>query len=164
MKKLKYVALGLGIILVLAALGLYVLYLSMPPAARIPEDAYRALTLSNASTLYSLEPNTVGEFHNYSVLGKIQLNEAGTRKAAREFENVVPTRHSGVRKFCFDPRHALRVVHDNHAYDFLLCYECDSLVIYKDATAIGRLPAYGSPSVLNGMLDAAGLPISKSGR
>ena len=63
---------------------------------------------------------------------------------------------------CFDPRHALHVTSRGHKFEFLLCYACHQMAVYRDGKRIGTLGIAGSAKPMNALLAAAKLPISKS--
>jgi hypothetical protein len=131
---------------------------------KIPDAAAHALANPSAVILYSLEPNAPRnqqpEFSGYRLLGKVELDPrrasqaiAAFRLAAAEWDHAV-----GV---CFNPRHALRVVSGGKIYDFLLCYQCHQMQIVGDGAFV-TIGAAGSPAVLNGLLEAENIPVSRS--
>jgi hypothetical protein len=112
--------------------------------------------------LYSLRPDIpfTGEktgFHGYKILGQTDLTAAEFRRAADDFINAVQSysESDGIAT-CFNPRHGLRIRTGDHEYDFLLSYECHSLLVYvdKDDTASSKYGTSGSPKDLNRLLDS----------
>lgn len=139
-----------------------------PPENTLPPAAAQALRAPGRVVLYSLEPwdhPAAGEktFHKVRILGRTELD--GTRSAAAiaELEAAVAG-WDGLRAACFDPRHALRVTAKGHTYDFLLCYDCHQLEVYRDNKDFASLGAAGSPQVLDELLSAAKVPLSWSAR
>jgi hypothetical protein len=132
----------------------------------LPAELRHVLELAKSAELYSLEPLSTHEsapkFQGYEILGETPLNAADTRIATEAFSKAVEAGNGNMPN-CFDPRHALRIVLDGHRYDFLLCYACAQLTVYKDDKEFTDLSAAGSPKVLNDLLQAHHVPISHSG-
>jgi len=131
----------------------------------LPPDAAEALRAPEKVVLYSLEPvappgEKTNNFNGYKILGHVDLVQDQAVKAIVELKSVVSA-WDGVVAECFEPRHALRVTAGNHTYDFLLCYECHQLEVYRDGKSIASLGATGSPKVLNGLLSAANIPLPR---
>ncbi|GAA0717277.1 hypothetical protein [Dokdonella soli] len=132
----------------------------------LPADASRALESAKQIVLYSLEPwerpsKVEVTFHGYKVLGKTELDESHTATARGAFKSATAA-WDGRIATCFDPRHALRIVSDGHVYDFLLCYACHQLEVYRDDAQVASIGATGSASVLNKLLADANVPASQS--
>jgi len=144
-------------------------YLDLPISAaknKLPPEAVQALRAPGKVILYSLEPwatPSAGEatLQRFKVLGRTELDRNQVVKAIAELEAAVAG-WDGMKAACFDPRHALRLTAKGHTYDFLLCYACHNLYVYRDEELLGTSGAAGSPKVLNGLLSAAGIPLSTS--
>ncbi len=133
---------------------------------KLPPEAEQALRAPDKVTLYSLEPwdeptSSDKTLRDVKILGQTELDGKRRATAIAEFKSAVAN-WDGMIAMCFDPRHALRVTAQGHTYDFLLCYECHQFYIYKDEDLLTTLGAAGSPKVLNGLLSAAKIPLSKS--
>jgi hypothetical protein len=133
---------------------------------KLPPEAEQALGAPGKVTLYSLEPwdrPTPGDktLRNVKVLGQTELDEGRGAKAIAKLKAAV-SGWDGMMSAYFDPSYALRVTAKEHTYDFLLCYECHLLAVYQDDQLLTTLGASGSPKVLNELLSAAKLPLSKS--
>jgi hypothetical protein len=134
---------------------------------KLPPEAEQALRAPGKVTLYSLEPWDIPlpgahALRNRRILGQIELDGERRATVIGEFKSAVAN-WDGMIAMCFDPRHALRVKAKAHTYDFLLCYECHQLYVYRDDKLLTRLGAAGSPKVLNELLGAAKIPLSRSG-
>ncbi|WP_229743878.1 hypothetical protein [Aliidongia dinghuensis] len=134
----------------------------------LPAAAEQALTAHNSPILYSLEPRAPrvkGDqgLLGFQVLGKTALSDEDAEVAVKAFRSAIGDWVGGSAAACFDPRHAIRVLYGEHTYDFLLCYQCQSIWIYEDGKILTRLGAAGSPKELNALLTAAGVPLSTSG-
>jgi hypothetical protein len=130
------------------------------PENRLPAEALSALHAPDSVVLYALEPWDDGrpQLHGYKVLGKATLDGEQRAAALAEFETSV-ARWDGAVGACFDPHHALRVEHEGHTYDFLLCYLCQSMQVYRDGKEFAGVGATGSAEPLNALLRAKGLPL-----
>ena len=134
----------------------------------LPPELAQVLHNAQHAMLYSLEPwadpeGDVPRLQRYQILGRTELDATQTSVAAKEFEGSVG-QWNGMVAMCFDPRHALRIVAEGHTYDFLLCYRCQELYVYRDESknAIAMLGASGSPQILNDLLVSANVPLSTS--
>ncbi len=135
---------------------------------KLPVDAADALQVPGKVILYSLEPWSMvttndNAFHGYKILGQATLDGKQAAIAVAAFESAISDKEHQFHAACFDPRHAIRLKSNGHTYDFLLCYACGYLYAYRDDKNIAMLDAAGSPKVLNGLLMANNVPISKSG-
>jgi hypothetical protein len=158
-----------------AALLCLLLLMPVPDACAalgnaLPADAAEALRSASEAEIYSLEPydSAVDEeadssrLHGYLVLGKTALDPVSSRAAVAEFETAVAN-WNGLVAACFDPRHGLRTKSNGHTFDFLLCYDCNGLAVYRDGTLLTSIGVTGSPRVLNEMMEALGLVLSETG-
>jgi hypothetical protein len=151
-------------ILALAATG--ALQAATPAPNVIPDEALQVLSSPNKATFYSLEPwerpkPGSKNFHSYKILGKTDLEPKAEQVVANAFQKAVAD-WDGRIAMCFDPRHALQISSGGHTYDFLLCYNCHQLYIYKDDKLLASLGAAGSPKFLNGLLVASHVPVSQT--
>lgn len=141
---------------------------------KIPSDVRAALQNPEHAVLYSIDPyirrkygddNKLlpeprpGEvFHDHTVLGTLELDGKKASRAAGAFQYSLTW--PDVSEFmCFDPRHGLRVTSGGHVYDFLLCYECRQIVVFRDGVGVGSRTASGSPQTLNALLTEANVPL-----
>jgi hypothetical protein len=158
MKLLIFIILGLATIGGLPA--------ATPTPNAIPDEALKVLRSHNSATFYSLEPwerpNPEDKtLHGYKILGKTTLDPKNEQVVEGAFEKAV-SNWDGMIANCFDPRHALSLSSSGHIYDFLLCYNCHQLYIYKDDKVIASMGAAGSPKFLNSILAAAHVPVSQT--
>lgn len=136
---------------------------------KLPAEAAAALHAPEKVVLYSLEPWSQptannATLHAFKILGQTTLDTKQGAIAISAFEAAIPDRVSRnrIQELCFDPRHALRVTANRQTYDFLLCYACGYLYVYRGNQNIAMLNALGSPDVLNAILTEAKVPLSKS--
>ena len=135
---------------------------------KLPPEAEQALRAPGKVTLYSLEPDILPVprdkalhqvFYNVKLLGQTELDGKQSATAIAELKSAIP-RWKGLIFMCFSPRHALRVTAKGHTYDFLICYACQQLEIYRDDQHLTTLGVARSPKVLNQLLRAAKVPLA----
>ncbi len=133
----------------------------------LPPEFQHILDSATNVALYSLEPlsartGPVGRLDGFEILGWASLDRDEAKHAAAIFEKAVAD-WDGLNADCFDPRHALHIVDHGRAYDFLLCYACEQLVVYRDGQEVAQVGASGSPTAMNDLLRELDLPVSHSG-
>jgi len=138
----------------------------MYPWNVLPDEALEVLRSPHSAIFYSLEPwerPKLGDktLYHYKILGQTVLDPTQEQVVAGAFQMAVGE-WDGLIANCFDPRHALRISSRGHTYDFLLCYNCHQLYVYKDEKLLANLGAGGSPKFLNGLLSAAHVPLSQT--
>jgi hypothetical protein len=132
----------------------------------IPIDASKALHSAHNAVFYSLEPwsphpNPKPALYGFSILGEKRIDGPSFVAVVKEFEAAVE-RSDDRMAACFDPRHAIRVTSGKHRYEFLLCYACHQMAVYRDGKRVAMLGAAGSSKPLNALLAQLNLPLSQS--
>lgn len=132
----------------------------------LPAEATQALHSNGNAIIYSLEPwekpgKQVTRLQRYEILGQSDLTDAQRSIAVGAFDSAIAGWDGNVA-MCFDPRHALRIQFKGHAYDFLLCYSCHQIEVFRDGKPFGGAGAAGSPKVLNDLMTSLQLPLSHS--
>jgi hypothetical protein len=51
----------------------------------------------------------------------------------------------GLEAMCFNPRHGIRVTRGSTVTDFLICFECQQIEVWRDDKQIARMHTTGSP-------------------
>ena len=119
--------------------------------------------------LYSLEcdfdrdavPKDAELLHGYLVLGKTEIDSAASRS---EILDAVREDISNGSKIysCFDPHHAIRIVHNDTTNDVVICYKCRGY----ERTENGKLKTTSYPmdvrsrELLNRVLKSDGVALS----
>lgn len=132
----------------------------------LPAEAAQALHSTGHAVIYSLEPwddpdKKVARLQGYEILGQSDLSDAQRLIAVDAFDSAIAG-WDGAMAACFDPRHALRIQFKGHVYDFLLCYSCQQVEVFRDGKMLGGAGAAGSPKVLNDLMTSLQLPLSHS--
>jgi hypothetical protein len=135
----------------------------------IPKDALEAFEKATEFEMYSLDPGRVpakdagtGLFHQWKVLGKttvkgdeVKTVRTAVVKGAEDSDGMVAA--------CFNPRHAIRIVHDKKTFDLVICYECLSARVYEGDKIIGSFLTTRSPEkTLTKVLTDAKVPLPKA--
>ena len=137
-------------------------------AASLAPEATRVLHSARSADLYSLEPwiepdAKAQQLDGYAILGKVSMTKSQTHAAVSEIDKSMAAWEEGPVAACFDPRHALRIRSEGHTYDFLICYACEGIQVYKDGTFVASSDVRGNPGVLNAMLRDGKVPLSTTG-
>lgn len=113
-----------------------------------------ALALSDGHLfLYSLNPaggigysvNNDTVFHGFKILGEVEVTGLNEKRALIEAFAKGVRDDGGMVAACFNPRHGIRFVADSSQYDFVICFECGSVMTYGFNGGRGFL-VNGSPS------------------
>lgn len=133
-----------------------------------PEAAQALADHPGPVILYSLEPTIRPaprhrSLDHFTILGKASLDAAQAEEAIAAFRAAMNAGDDQVLvAACFEPRHAISIRFNGHQFDYLLCYTCGSLEVFRDGKLVSDILASGSPSALNALLKAKGLRLSTS--
>ncbi len=134
-------------------------------------EAVSVLSEAKSAILYSLEPDAdvlkkrhIQKYHALkdNKWGEVALSGEKAQIAGKEFRKTI----GGMVMTCVDcyqPRHALRVFHGGHVYDYKLCYSCFRLDVEKDGEfflILGGNMDGATPDILNRILKDAGVPLA----
>lgn len=153
-------------ILILLVLALGFLGYAYIPLSGISWPAWYALEHPDQLTLYSIKPGlsvkvpaSVERLHNYPVLRKVPISSRETRARVAQAIRRGVANWSKEYYLCFDPGYCVRAVCGPFTYDFLICYHCDRVDIYRGNVLVGWTGITDSPDTLNGILAAANVPL-----
>lgn len=152
------------------ALAAFVLILVAGCGRKLPPETRRVLLDGPSIELYSLggkerairgmTPSTV--FHQFQVLGSLSITDAATRRRLFDALETGVKENESIVSACFNPRHGIRVTHEGHIYDILICFECLKGYTYRDGTLIEDFLTSSSPmDAFNAPLEAAGIPLAE---
>ncbi len=131
------------------------------------DEALKALSEAKTVTAYTLiglspqSPRGAGyeeKIHGHPIIAEKKLDGNLAQDVTAAFESSIVNQMS--LGACFEPRHALTVNTEKHRFDYLLCFECAGLAIYKDGKYITKLGTHRDYSGLNAFMIKAGLPLS----
>lgn len=147
-----------------AVLALWVVVREVRFYADFPAPTRAVLEGGATMTVLSLNPDGRGEnvckqkpdacFHEYPILGQITRPGVEARQVYSAWQPVP------VPAMCFLPRHGVRVTHNGHTVDMLLCFHCSSAKQWYDGTQTGYFPLRSRHDYWNDVLAAQGVPIA----
>ncbi|HTT98582.1 MAG TPA: hypothetical protein VMF58_11075 [Rhizomicrobium sp.] len=132
----------------------------------LPAEFAQALSAPERMEIYSLEPtvietNAAASFYGHKVLGHAPVAGDDMRTAAAEFSNAVK-QWNGALGGCFEPRQALSIQYKTHRYDFVICFTCQVMLLYRDQKPGDEIGVTGSPDTLKALLIKLGVKPSNS--
>ncbi len=146
----------------------FVLFSLEPPITTITEpqlrpnmtDEQKQKELERFAKELKLKPDE--GHHGYKILGSTELADARSRASAVAAITEAVRGFDGAVADCFEPRHSLRVVTANGTtYDFVACFECRQVYVYRDRTRIGTAGMTGSQNRLDDLLIVGKVPLAK---
>ncbi len=117
---------------------------------KLPEAFRTALDKAEVLQLMSLVPEKAeGKVDDavggYEVRKIAKLKKGDDRAIALILLDEGLREADGIAK-CFNPRHAIRVVHEKKTYELLICFECSQVHLFEDGKRVGdTLPISTSP-------------------
>jgi hypothetical protein len=136
---------------------------------QLPKKAKAILERADHIELLSLDPATRrthssnNAFHDYEVLGKIDLVETDSRRQVISSLFAGVADPNGNPKACFEPRHGIRATANGSRVDLVICFECGQLKAYiddVDTTPSNIIVTAPTPaSTFNSVLIAAKVPL-----
>jgi len=149
---------------------------------KLPPEAAAALTSGSKFVLYSLEPALLDgdlfappqdkkeeskpkreRLDLFEILGQTELKDAADRKTAVAAILESMKAWDGAVTACFHPRHALRVIHQDSVFDFVICFECRTIKLFRDSNPLGHVNITGTPDKLDQILKRAVVPMPEPG-
>ena len=141
----------------------------------LPSPEYiKKLENSEQVALYSLEPieskaSDKESFFDYSfmgqspkILGKIELSTVQADALISKLGTIIQKGPQITMAGCFEPRHAVQIQNGSDIYDFIICFECHKMLIYKNKNKFAEEPIYSSPNLFNDYLISANIPLSNA--
>jgi len=131
----------------------------------LPEGLKEALEKAEKVELYSLEPRGAkGKdlFHDYTVLGKVELKDKADRADA--VKAVAGALGVGSGAKCFDPRHGMRLVRGGKSVDLVICFRCSNVRVYgltANDKSVRVTTAKTAQEALDKILSGANVPLAK---
>lgn len=119
-------------------------------------------------TLYSIYRHPIEQpvkgpdgFHSYRILGKIEVSTPAARKEIFDALHDGIDQSDGTQIQCFEPRHGIRTVEAGRKVDYVICYTCRNMYIYRDdKRAKLKTTTRGPRSVFDKHLNAAKIPLA----
>jgi hypothetical protein len=133
----------------------------------IPTSAWECLRHPQQMVLYSIDPDLADPgtnsnvFHEHRILGQTSVTTATDRATIDSAVRRSVGSWLRRRYNCFNPRHGIRVTDGTTTYDFLVCFECQSMLLFSGEQQVAATGIRGSPTQLNAILSAANVPLAK---
>jgi len=134
---------------------------------KIPDQARAILENASQFELLSIgqDPSPkirTEEFQGWPVIGKTTVNDPNARKRLIVALDKGIKENRGETMKCFNPRHGIRVTHDELTADFLICFECFQVMVYVTGEKEQRVLITDSPApVFNQTLQQAKVPLAR---
>lgn len=136
----------------------------------MPRAAMRALTTADQYELLSLQPYIstmtspdAPRFYEHEIIGRTLVSDPAVRAKLND------ALQRGVREMtdpnkvraCFNPRHGIRVMRAGVTTDFVICFECRQVQVWRGGTEIAWFSTSASPRpVFDGVLQRARVPLA----
>jgi hypothetical protein len=137
----------------------------------MPRVAMRALTNADQYELLSLQPRASGimgsgdapMFCGQQLLGRIGVTDPAVRLKLNDAlqRGVREISDPNQVKACFNPRHGIRVTRSGVTTNFVICFECRQVQVWRGGTEIASFLTSASPQpVFDEVLQRAGVSLA----
>ncbi|PTY03556.1 hypothetical protein DB346_06715 [Verrucomicrobia bacterium LW23] len=96
-----------------------------------------------------------GEAKPWAVRGTASLTHKSALQACEEVSRLIHT--GGDEAKCFNPRHALFLTSGGTRYEYVICFECEQMRVYRSESRLETVPIPNAPDTLDALLKAAGV-------
>lgn len=138
---------------------------SKPASVSQPTSAPDELVLYAIDGLVNPPEGFVSDekhFRGYTILGKVDVTDLNARQnIVKAIEDGI-NESDGVVAACFWPRHGVHVVTNGKAVDYVICYECLQMYIFRDDERTFKSTTPTHQAVLTAPLTAAGIKLAPS--
>lgn len=128
----------------------------------MPSVAWQALNDADRYELLSLRPYPWKPgFYRHEVLGSTLITDAKTRDRLNRALQRGARESDGTEMSCFNPRHGIRVTHAGVTTDFVICFECRQVEVWRGDKKIAFFLTSESPQpAFDDVLRNAGVPLA----
>jgi hypothetical protein len=138
------------------------------PAAENAAESTTEPDAPDSLVLYSIDgedpdhevskyPESVERFHGYPVLGKTEIGDRDQRQEIVESVELGITSFDGYPAKCFWPRHGLRITQADKTIDYVICFECNQVKIFRGDEEEVLTTAASPQTLLNTVLQDANI-------
>ncbi|HEY2589135.1 MAG TPA: hypothetical protein VGI81_25555 [Tepidisphaeraceae bacterium] len=128
--------------------------------------ALRPLDGAERYELFSLEPwmgvpaPGAGWFCNHAILGRVVITDRAVQDRLNTALRAGAWESDGSVGACFNPRHGIRVTHAGVNTDYLICFECRQVQVWRDGKLSHTFLTAPTPQPpFDDVLRAAGVPL-----
>ncbi|MEZ5977763.1 MAG: hypothetical protein R3F34_06050 [Planctomycetota bacterium] len=135
-----------------------------------PDGVLAHLAHPDAVEIYALDPSPPGSreldasvpvFHEYEVLGRATLSSSAERDELLALVERGIEDSDGRAARCFIPRHGIGVVKDGVQWDYVICFECLWMRVYRDDVRVEQqLTTDGPRDAVTALFERHGLTIA----
>ena len=164
----------LRILLLVGIASTFAGMLGCSSGTRLPPDATIALQEATSFELLSLDPlqsqdpdqrdslTEADHLHGWIVRGSTTIQDSNTRATLVSRFAAGVAEHNGLVAACFNPRHAIRLIHDGKTHVFVICFECAQVEWHIDGQrATGFLISTSPQSLFDEVLQKANVPLAE---
>lgn len=90
-------------------------------------------------------PSSAEFFYGHWVLGRTLVGDPAMRRKLNDALREGAKQSDGRMMACFNPRHAIRVRHGSQVTDFVICFECRQVEVFRDGKQIAFFLTSASP-------------------
>ena len=128
----------------------------------MPRAAWNALNDADQYEMLSLHPSlSKPEYHGHEILGQTIITDSATRERLNEAFQSGARANDGTMMACFNPRHGIRVTHAGVTTDFVVCFECRQVQVWRGNQKVAFFLVSDSPQpVFDNVLKSAGVPLA----
>ncbi|HEX4792388.1 MAG TPA: hypothetical protein VH370_01265 [Humisphaera sp.] len=124
-------------------------------------DQYEVLSLDPYFVSLSPRPESVQSFHGRAILGELKAPDNSVRQKLSEALRSGVNASDGRMKACFNPRHGIRVTHSGVVTDYVVCFECLQIEVWRNDKMVAHMLTNSSPEPLfDAILREAGVPLA----
>ena len=127
--------------------------LSLNPTKPVPPEAVATWAMDSyppskraAITNAYKSAATKETFHEYIVLGRADIRDAGQRRELLRALYKGIARSGGRMAACFNPRHGIHATRGGKTVDLLICFECSGIAVYADTETGATTSNYPQPT------------------
>jgi hypothetical protein len=128
----------------------------------MPWASMRALTEADEYELMSIDPQwSESERHHHRILGSVSIADLTIRQKLNAALQAGARESNGTAMACFNPRHSIRVTHAGITTEFLICFECRQVQVWRNGKIIASFLTSPSPEpVFDDVLQKANVPLA----
>jgi hypothetical protein len=128
----------------------------------MPRVAWNALNDADQYELLSVHPYlSKPDYYNHEILGRTIITDSAVRDRLNRAFQIGVRQSDGTRMACFNPRHGIRVTHAGVTTDFVICFECRQVQVWRGNQKIAFFLVNDSPQpAFDDVLKSAGVPLA----
>jgi hypothetical protein len=128
----------------------------------MPQAAWQALHDADQYELLSLYPYlSKPDFYGHEILGRTTITDKAIQERLNQAFQLGVRDSDGRMMACFNPRHGIRVTHGDVVTEFVICFECRQVEVWRGGKKLAFFLTSKSPQpIFDEVLQQAGLPLA----